>query len=169
MRTPVSSAGLIPTTHHVKSGAALNNHQNPTAGPDAARPHARASDVLRLYAIVRTDIPMSSGKAMAQAGHAYVDALMSGIASGHPDSIAYASERPGTKITLAADIETIIAMARTLEAHSIPHALIVDSGHIEPPAFDGKPIVTALGVGPLLTARSRKLMRRLPLWKGGTA
>lgn len=49
-----------------------------------------------------------------------------------------------------------------LRAAELPYSLIIDSGHILPPFFDGNPIITALGVGPL-TKEESKILRKLKL------
>lgn len=114
---------------------------------------------------------MTEGKANAQSGHAYVDALLHSLS--HPDdeirarAEAYARLRPGTKISLdggsAADFDLLIAKLR---AQGVPHVVIVDRDHVEPPHFDGSPIVTAIGLGPF-TRRDTPKCLRLPKWDGG--
>lgn len=49
---------------------------------------------------------------------------------------------------------------------NLPCAMVVESEHIMPPAFDGSPIVTAVGIGPVpraaakpITASCNNLMR----------
>jgi PTH2 family peptidyl-tRNA hydrolase len=67
----------------------------------------------------------------------------------------------GTKICLGAkdlkELEKYYGKVRDL-----PHAWIVDHGHVFPPHFDGGQIVTALGIGPL-TPDEAKILRRLKL------
>lgn len=115
---------------------------------------------------------MSEGKANAQAGHAYVDALLNSL--NHPDestralAAAYASLRPGTKICLdGGSIDDFGRLSAALKARGIPHVTITDSGHVEPPHFDGSPVVTAIGIGPLNRKQAPKILKRLPLWSGG--
>lgn len=91
---------------------------------------------------------MSPGKAGAQAGHAYTDALLNGLASGDPATSRYAALRPGTKVLLGAPLHRLEEWAFLAECHNIPFAFIVDSGHVEAPDFDGSPTPTALGLGP---------------------
>jgi len=115
---------------------------------------------------------MSSGKAIAQAGHAYLDAMLASLAVKDPKADAYASLHPGTKITLDGGSEAdLLRLRDKLAARGIPHALIVDSGHVEMPDFDGSPTITALGVGPLTRSEARKLLSKWRLWgaprKGG--
>jgi PTH2 family peptidyl-tRNA hydrolase len=115
---------------------------------------------------------MSEGKANAQAGHAYVDALLSSLNHFDEDirsqAAAYASLRPGTKICLdGGSIDNFDRLSAALQARGIPHVTITDSGHIEPPHFDGSPVVTAIGIGPINRKQAPKIMKRLPLWSGG--
>lgn len=109
---------------------------------------------------------MSPGKAAAQAGHAWVDALLS-----EPDShlaVAYRALRPGTKLTLdGGGEERLLALSRRLLAEGVPHVLIHDRDHVEPPDFDGSRILTALGAGPFPKGAEPVCLRRLPLWRGG--
>jgi PTH2 family peptidyl-tRNA hydrolase len=51
-----------------------------------------------------------------------------------------------------------------LAATPLPFTRIVDSGHVEPPDFDGSPVLTAIGVGPVLRAEAPPFLKRLPLW-----
>lgn len=89
---------------------------------------------------------MSSGKAASQAGHAFVDTIL--LASQHLRE-QYLSDGPGTKVVLeAADEMSLRDAYRLARASGIPCSLVVDSGHIMLPHFDGQPIVTALGIGP---------------------
>ena len=104
---------------------------------------------LRLYAVVRQDLNMPQGKCAAQAGHAYVNAILQAQKL-RPD-VVEEYQRPGlgTKICLAAkNLSHIKQVHEQAQAMGIPCSLIVDSGHVLPPHFDGNPIVTALGIGP---------------------
>lgn len=122
--------------------------------------------------MLRGDLIMSEGKANAQAGHAYTDALMDGVFHTDPDirsrALAYASLRPNTKVCLDGGSEASFrALITALEAEGIPHVLIIDEGHIEAPHFDGSPTMTAIGIGPLTKTERPKLLRRLSMWTGG--
>jgi len=77
---------------------------------------------------------------------------------------------PGTKIALAGgDEETLLHIAEKLRMHGLPHVLITDSGHLEPPDFDGNPVLTALGAGPLSRRTAARFFGGMPLWTGGGA
>lgn len=103
-----------------------------------------------MYAIVRKDLEMPPGKMVAQAGHAYTDAL---YASYDKDPSRFTNYRVdgkgGSKVTLKAKNENQLIKAYNdcLDA-GIPCAIVVDREHILPPHFDGSPIITALGIGP---------------------
>lgn len=103
---------------------------------------------------------------MAQAGHAYLDAWL--LANRETPAIAraYADLRPGTKITLACTRDTLECAEARLIAAGHPCVRIIDRDHIHPPDFDGSPVLTALGAGPLTRAQARCLLGKLPLWPG---
>lgn len=133
---------------------------------------APEAEELKLYAILRGDLIMSEGKANAQAGHAYVDALLHSLH--HDDHLiqgwarAYAAARPGTKICLdGGSLSDLDRLSQALEAEGLPHIRITDRNHVELPHFDGSPIVTAIGIGPLPRDLRPRALRRLPLWVGG--
>ena len=113
-----------------------------------------------MYAILRGDIHMSTGKAMAQVGHAFTEPLL----TGDPQSdrhLQYKAERPGTKVVLLANDEVDLHRAlRILEKIDIPHALVYDQGHVHPPDFDGgTPVLTALGFGPARREEVRQVTK----------
>jgi PTH2 family peptidyl-tRNA hydrolase len=116
---------------------------------------------------------MSEGKTIAQAGHAFLDAILKVSPSSDPyihhARQAYLDLSPGTKITLdggsLAEMEVLI---ERLALAGIPHIPIIDEHHVELPDFDGSPVLTAIGVGPLFRDQSPGCLRRLPLWKGRT-
>jgi peptidyl-tRNA hydrolase len=114
---------------------------------------------------------MSPGKALAQSGHAYTDTLLYALDLADPSAAIYAQLKPGTKIALDGGTETdLLRLRDRLIEHDIPHALIIDRDHIELPDFDGSPIITAIGIGPISKARAKRVLSKLPLWgtsKGG--
>lgn len=112
---------------------------------------------------------MPTGKSEPQAGHAYVDALLLSLHS--PDdqiraqAEAYARLRPGTKVCLdGGSAERLDAIEARLSAAGLPVARIIDSGHVCPPDFDGSPILTALGVGPITRGQAPRILRSLNLY-----
>ena len=122
------------------------------------------NEITRLYAIVRRDLEMPSGKMAAQAGHAFLEAYLAASRQQPERAIQYASDPPGTKICLAADdLPELLAVRDYVAALGLPYALITDSGHILPPHFDGSPIITALGVGPATRKEVGFIARHLQL------
>lgn len=110
---------------------------------------------------------MPPSKAAAQAGHAFLGAVSLSASSCFPeDARAYLKEAPGTKVVLGARLGDIERLAVRLEADGVPAFLVIDSVHVMPPDFDGAPIVTALGVGPLRRPLSQRYLRHLKLYRG---
>jgi len=106
---------------------------------------------------------MSDGKAIAQAGHAYVAAAFGSL--GTPTGQAYAELNPGTKICLDGGSEyDLLALQERLSIAGIHSYPIIDRDHVELPYFDGSPILTALGIGPLSRAQAPSALRKLKLF-----
>ena len=116
-----------------------------------------------MYAIVRNDIEMSHGKRIAQAGHAFVNSALN-TPKKRLDEYQ-GTEGIGTKVTLQANLQQIEELHYYAERAGIPCSLIVDSGHIEPPHFDGSPIVTALGISPIMK-REFPILSKLKTYRG---
>ena len=105
---------------------------------------------------------MTEGKLASQAGHAYLGAFM------HADPITqmeYHKEMPlspGTKICLKA--KNIVQLERALyeaQQAGLPHFKVIDSGCEN--FYGGKPIVTALGIGPCTKEQLRHITKRFEL------
>lgn len=108
---------------------------------------------------------MSDGKAHAQSGHAYTNALLHALSQNDPRSRAYARLCPGTKVCLNGGSHAeMLRLLDRLSVTSLPHIAIIDSGHVELPDFDGSPVLTAIGVGPIHRAEAPYFLRRIPLW-----
>lgn len=108
---------------------------------------------LRMYAIVRPELEMSTGKCSAQCGHAFIGT--------HIDCQLRDPERiqqydNGTKVVLQAPLHKILSIYEHCQLTNISSYLVEDSGHICK-HFDGLPIITALGVGPLTRAEAQFL------------
>lgn len=101
---------------------------------------------------------MSPGKAAAQAGHAYVGCLHSHLH--HPLVADYLSLPIGTKVCLHAPTlrELLRAWSCAVQA-GIPAFLVTDEGC--PHFFEGKPTITAVGIGPI--PRSAPFLRKFRL------
>lgn len=109
---------------------------------------------------------MSPGKMAAQAGHAFTSTLLKSRYEIPEISNRYESlSNIGTKIVLKAkSLDQIYRIKFEAERLGLTHELIIDSGHILPPHFDGNPVVTALGVGPV-AKNQVPFLRRLSLVK----
>jgi peptidyl-tRNA hydrolase len=115
-----------------------------------------------MYAVVRLDLEMPPGKLSAQAGHAYTASLFECIDQNSDHARRYRQgHNGGSKVTLFCRNEREI---RELEvrckAAGVPHALFTDEGHVLLPHFDGSPVVTALGIGPLRRADAKPLVKK---------
>lgn len=126
--------------------------------------YKESDTTLRLYAIVRGDLDMPVGKFASQAGHAYLDAFLASQKQNPDIASEYCGNQHGTKVCLVAknsyDIDRALDQAKDA---GIPHALIIDQGHILPPHFDGNPIVTALGIGPATRDQIQHITKRFRL------
>jgi len=105
---------------------------------------------------------MTAGKAASQVGHAFLDSYI----KAPPDIIAAYLADGGTKIVLTVPDEKSLCDAY-YEARmaGLPCAMVVESEHVMPPSFDGSPVVTAVGIGPVAKADARAITKRLPLMK----
>ena len=118
-----------------------------------------------MYAILRSDLDMNSGKAASQAGHAFLDSFL----TAPPDiQHRYCSddEDNGTKIVLSAGAESDLSdIFFHAKKANFPCAMVVEQNHVMPPHFDGSPIVTAIGLGPLRRSEAKALTRGFHLLK----
>jgi PTH2 family peptidyl-tRNA hydrolase len=106
---------------------------------------------------------MAPGKIASQAGHAYLGAFLrckndSVKAEYHQDF----PESPGTKVCLKAkNLDQILrAEAEAIEA-GLPVFKVVDSGCEN--FYGGKPIVTALGIGPCTKEQVKHITKKFQL------
>jgi peptidyl-tRNA hydrolase len=101
---------------------------------------------------------MSPGKAAAQAGHAFVGCLHSHLS--HPLVAEYLCPAIGTKVCLrASSLRDLLRAWSLARLAGIPVFLVTDEGCLN--FFAGRPIVTALGVGPI--RGSAPFLRNHPL------
>jgi PTH2 family peptidyl-tRNA hydrolase len=90
---------------------------------------------------------MSTGKVASQAGHAYIGAFIQSSPEIQAEYHKEFPESPGTKVCLKAEnLGQILLAENAAKEAGIPYFRVIDSGC--PNFFDGKPIVTALGLGP---------------------
>lgn len=105
---------------------------------------------------------MTAGKAASQAGHAFLDSFL----TAPPDIIQTYLADGGTKIVLSVpDEKTLCDLYYKARTAKLPCAMVVESEHIMPPSFDGSPIVTAVGIGPVDRAAARHITKGYGLMK----
>lgn len=108
---------------------------------------------------------MPSGKLASQAGHAFLESFESCRNQDPVRAAEYKRDGIGTKVVLAAKTESeLLVVKEKADQRGIPWALIVDSGHIMEPHFDGNPIVTALGLGPARREEIKDLTKKFQLY-----
>lgn len=115
--------------------------------------------MLKMWLIVRNDIGMTPGKMTSQAAHAAIGAFLA--SQGSPEHLAYSTLSPGTKVCLQGNLEQIGRAVEKLQRAGIPHYLVVDSGC--PDFFEGRPTITALGIGPATRSQISNITRRFQL------
>lgn len=105
---------------------------------------------------------MPAGKLAAQAGHAYTDSLFECLDERPELAARYRrGDNAGSKAALKAKNEAaLLRAAEECREAGIPHSLVRDSNHVLPPHFDGSPIVTALGIGPVSRREARWITKR---------
>ena len=120
---------------------------------------------LNLYAIYRADLNMAPGKLSAQCGHAFVNAWDKARVQRPEISGQYKGTGNGTKICMyAKNLGQLLRAYRDAQAAGLPCDLIIDRGHVLPgTAFDGKPIITALGIGPAYLDEVAHITKRYTL------
>jgi peptidyl-tRNA hydrolase len=105
---------------------------------------------------------MTSGKAASQAGHAFLDSFLTA-----PSELtqAYLADG-GTKIVLTVpDERALCDVYHAARMAKLPCAMVIEQDHVMLPSFDGSPIVTAVGIGPVSRAAARAITKGLPLMK----
>lgn len=105
---------------------------------------------------------MPPGKLAAQAGHAYTDALLDCLDKApHLVDRYRRGENAGSKACLKAkNAFALERLADECRAADVPHAVVIDSGHIMLPHFDGSQVMTAVGIGPISRRDARHLVKR---------
>lgn len=103
---------------------------------------------------------MGAGKVAAQAGHAFLDAFIE-ASSKRPDTIEKYKQNHGIKVVLSCPSLGLLLRAHDdARAAGIPCALITDLGYT---LFDGRPTLTALGLGPALRSEVDHINRDFTL------
>jgi peptidyl-tRNA hydrolase len=105
---------------------------------------------------------MTKGKAASQAGHAFLDSFLT---ASKDQTQAYLADG-GTKIVLSiAGERELCDLFYKAKVADLPCAMVVEENHIMPPSFDGSPIVTAVGIGPVERSKAKALTRGLRLMR----
>jgi peptidyl-tRNA hydrolase len=103
---------------------------------------------------------MTSGKAASQAGHAFLDSFL----TASPDDARAYLDDGGTKIVLTVPGERELCdLFHKAKLAKLPCAIVIEEDHIMPPNFDGTPIVTAIGIGPLPRNQAKPITKGLRL------
>jgi len=119
---------------------------------------------LNLYAIYRADLDMPPGKIAAQCGHAYLNAYDEGLRLRPDITAGYKGTGNGTKLCMyAKNLGQLLRAYKEAQAAGLPCSLIIDRGHVLPPNFDGQPIITALGLGPVFRDEAEHITKRYTL------
>lgn len=119
---------------------------------------------LNMYAIYRSDLDMPPGKLAAQCGHAFQLALEQARLSDPSVESRYKGTGNGTKVCMyAKNLGQLLRAYREARALGLPCALVIDRGHVLPPHFDGQPIITALGIGPVFKDVAEPITKRYTL------
>jgi PTH2 family peptidyl-tRNA hydrolase len=124
------------------------------------------SDHLYQYAIIdgSLDMHLDPGKLGAQVGHAFGDSFRQLELKDPETAAAYRdreSGKGGSKVILEAkNAQHLINALNKARKLGLPCALIVDQHHIMLPHFTGRPIITAIGIGPCTKAQSREVTKK---------
>jgi peptidyl-tRNA hydrolase len=116
-----------------------------------------------MYALIREDLGMNPGKMASQAGHAFLGAYVqckdTNIMSEYHKEMPHS---PGTKVCLKVpDLAQLHRVADEVKALGVPTFVVVDSGCKN--FFDGKPTVTALGIGPVTKSQIQNITQSFKL------
>ncbi len=116
---------------------------------------------LNMYVIYRADLDMSASKLAAQCGHAFVNAYEQALLQRPQITSGYKGTGEGTKIVMSAkSLRSLVRAYRDMQTARLPHHLVIDRGHKMPPHFDGEPIITALGIGPVYRDEIEATLKR---------
>ena len=121
---------------------------------------------LKIYAIYRADLEMPAPKMAAQVGHAYDGSHDNGKIVRPFITSQYKGTGHGTKVLMyAKNLGQLIRAFHDAQDLGVPHELVIDRSHVLPPHFDGNPIVTALGIGPVYEDEVAHITKRYTVAK----
>jgi len=115
-----------------------------------------------MYSLIREDLEMTPGKIASQAGHAFVGAVTKSSSDILSEYHKEMPSSPGTKICLKVpNLPQLYRVENECKEAGIPTFVVVDSGCEN--FFGGKPIVTALGIGPVTKQQIQHITKELKL------
>lgn len=122
------------------------------------------SEELVLYAIVSAEAVAESkgarGKMAAQTGHAFCGALCDAIGRFHKRAAEYIESGATPKLVLVAE-EATLHKLHQLYKDKFGTALVKDAGR----TVFTRPIITALGIGPMLRSERDEILAELRPWQ----
>ena len=105
---------------------------------------------------------MDAGKCASQAGHAYIGAFLRANPETQAEYHKEFPEHPGTKICLKSEnLGKLLLAENAAKEAGIPYFRVTDSGCAN--FFDGKPTITALGLGPATKSEIKHITKRFQL------
>jgi len=120
-------------------------------------------EIVQYIVLLRSDLKLPKGKAIAQGGHAVQLAIRVVERSSDPRALGWlAAWESGsyTKIALKADVEEIRVLTERLDAGGVLYARVVDEGRtvVEPGTL------TAVGLQPMPRSRASTFVASLGLY-----
>jgi PTH2 family peptidyl-tRNA hydrolase len=111
--------------------------------------------MLKQVILIRKDLKMGTGKAVAQGCHASVGAVM----KCSKKIVEKWVKEGGKKVVLKVDMKELTETLKKVKADRIPHFLVIDAGltQVEPGT------VTALGIGPVEGEKIDRITGKLKL------
>lgn len=119
---------------------------------------------LNVYAVFRRDLEMPSLKLVAQCGHAF-DLAIDAARKRDPGLIErYRGTGMGNKPVMYSNgLAGLQRAYEELEARGIPCQVVIDRNHVLLPHFDGQPIITAIGFGPVYKDEVSSITKRFTM------
>lgn len=118
---------------------------------------------IKLYAIVSNEAVAAAkgnrGKMIAQTGHAYVHSMLDSMTRFPDDAKAYLESGVVAKVCLKADEMVLHQLARTYQS-KCGVFLVKDAGLTVFP----RPMITALGIGPILESNREEVLANLKVF-----
>lgn len=119
---------------------------------------------LNMYIVMRQDLEMPPGKFGALAAHAAQKSLKVAEKAMPGTQAHYEGSGNGTKLLMGAkNLHQLIRAYRDAKAAGLPCWLVIERGDVCPPSFDGSPVFTCLGIGPVYRDEAQCVTKRLSL------